>query len=148
MGQAMQDPGVLWFMIKKAHFGDQIQDHNRGELRCHPEASGAGFETITKKLRFSWCPDWRKFEPSPRAIKFAHLSMSPQAGEQTTPSDKESPVFHSNPVSQYQGSSFAISGNRSRDYTERKCIGEDHFYRRRITGYWSGYRGGFRSSGC
>jgi hypothetical protein len=36
----MQDPGVLWFMIKQWLFGDQIQDHNRGELRYHPEGSG------------------------------------------------------------------------------------------------------------
>jgi hypothetical protein len=33
------------FMIEKGQIGDQIQDHNRGELRCHPEAfSGDGFE--------------------------------------------------------------------------------------------------------
>jgi hypothetical protein len=30
-------------MIKKGQIGDQIQDHNKGELRCHPEASGVGF---------------------------------------------------------------------------------------------------------
>jgi hypothetical protein len=28
----MQNPGVLWFMIKQWQIGDQIQDHNRGEL--------------------------------------------------------------------------------------------------------------------
>ena len=26
----MQNPGVLWFMIKKWQIGDQIQDHNIG----------------------------------------------------------------------------------------------------------------------
>jgi hypothetical protein len=26
-------------MIKKGQIGDQLQDHNRGELRYHPEAS-------------------------------------------------------------------------------------------------------------
>jgi hypothetical protein len=31
-------------MIKKGQSGDQIHDHNRGEPRCHPEASGDGFE--------------------------------------------------------------------------------------------------------
>jgi hypothetical protein len=39
----MQNPGVLWFMIKQWQIGDQIQDYNRGELRSHPEGSGAGF---------------------------------------------------------------------------------------------------------
>jgi hypothetical protein len=29
-------------MIKKAQIGDQIDDHNIGELRDHPEASRAG----------------------------------------------------------------------------------------------------------
>ena len=29
-------------MIKKGQSGDQIEDHNIGELRCHPEASGVG----------------------------------------------------------------------------------------------------------
>jgi hypothetical protein len=38
----MQDPGVLWFMIKQGQFGDQIQDHNRGIDRDHPEGSGGG----------------------------------------------------------------------------------------------------------
>jgi hypothetical protein len=38
----MQNPGVLWFMIKQWQIGDQIQDHNRGEVRDHPEASCAG----------------------------------------------------------------------------------------------------------
>jgi hypothetical protein len=33
----MQDPGVLWFMIKQREIGDQNDDHNRGELRRHPE---------------------------------------------------------------------------------------------------------------
>jgi len=33
---------VCGFMIKKGQSGDQIQDHNRGELRYHPEASGDG----------------------------------------------------------------------------------------------------------
>jgi hypothetical protein len=37
----MQNPGVLWFMIKKWQIGDQIQDHDRGELRGHPEGSRA-----------------------------------------------------------------------------------------------------------
>jgi hypothetical protein len=41
-GQSMQNPGVLWFMIKQWQIGDQIHDHNRGELRHHPEGSGAG----------------------------------------------------------------------------------------------------------
>jgi hypothetical protein len=38
----MQDPAVLWIMIKQWQFGDQIQDHNREELRYHPEASCGG----------------------------------------------------------------------------------------------------------
>jgi hypothetical protein len=41
-GQSMKNPGVLLFMIKQWQFGDQIQDHNRGELRYHPEGSHAG----------------------------------------------------------------------------------------------------------
>jgi len=28
-GQSMQNPGVLWFMIKQWQIGDQIQDQNR-----------------------------------------------------------------------------------------------------------------------
>ena len=35
-------PRVLGFMIKKGQFGDQIDDHNRGELQYHPEASRGG----------------------------------------------------------------------------------------------------------
>jgi hypothetical protein len=35
----MQDTaGFFGFMIKKRQIGDQIDDHNRGELRHHPEA--------------------------------------------------------------------------------------------------------------
>src|ERR1700722_2088157 len=37
-----ESPRVCGFMIKKGQSGDQIDDHNRGELRDHPEASGAG----------------------------------------------------------------------------------------------------------
>jgi hypothetical protein len=35
----MQVTTVFGFMIKKRKIGDQIHDHNRGELACHPEAS-------------------------------------------------------------------------------------------------------------
>jgi hypothetical protein len=38
----MKNPGVLLFMIKQWQFGDQIQDHNRGADRDHPEGSHAG----------------------------------------------------------------------------------------------------------
>jgi|HubBroStandDraft_6_1064221.scaffolds.fasta_scaffold17734_3 hypothetical protein len=39
----MQDTaGFFGFMIKKRQIGDQIDDHNRGELRYHPEASRVG----------------------------------------------------------------------------------------------------------
>jgi hypothetical protein len=38
----MQVTAVFGFMIKKWQIGDQIQDHNRGELAGHPEASRAG----------------------------------------------------------------------------------------------------------
>jgi hypothetical protein len=37
-----ESPRVFRFMIKKGQIGDQIHDHNRGELQCHPEASGVG----------------------------------------------------------------------------------------------------------
>ena len=37
-----ESPRVLRFMIKKGQIGDQIDDHNRGELRCHPAASRGG----------------------------------------------------------------------------------------------------------
>jgi hypothetical protein len=37
-------------MIKKGHFGDQIQDHNRGELWDHPEAFSAGFAAKNGEL--------------------------------------------------------------------------------------------------
>jgi len=43
-GQSMQNPGVLWFMIKQWQFGDQIQDHNRGELRFIQKLLVVGFE--------------------------------------------------------------------------------------------------------
>jgi hypothetical protein len=33
---------LLGFMIKKGQIGDQIQDHNRGELQDHPEAYSTG----------------------------------------------------------------------------------------------------------
>jgi hypothetical protein len=33
-----ESPRVFGFMIKKGEIGDQIDDHNIGELRCHPEA--------------------------------------------------------------------------------------------------------------
>ena len=39
----MQVTAVFGFMIKKWQIGDQIHDHNRGELACHPEALVAGF---------------------------------------------------------------------------------------------------------
>jgi hypothetical protein len=38
----MQVTGCLEVMIKKWQIGDQIQDHNRGELWDHPEASRGG----------------------------------------------------------------------------------------------------------
>jgi hypothetical protein len=41
-GQSMQNPGVLWFMIKQCQFSDQIQGHNRGAASLHPEASCGG----------------------------------------------------------------------------------------------------------
>jgi hypothetical protein len=34
--------GFFGFMIKKRQLGDQIDDHNIGELRDHPEASRGG----------------------------------------------------------------------------------------------------------
>ena len=37
-----ESPRVCGFMIKKGQIGDQIDDHNRGELRYHPEGSRAG----------------------------------------------------------------------------------------------------------
>ena len=44
---------AFWFgfMIRKWQIGDQ--NHNKGELRYHPEASWHGFETSTGKLSFS-----------------------------------------------------------------------------------------------
>jgi hypothetical protein len=36
-----KSPRVFGFMIKKWQIGDQIHDHNRGELRDHPEATRA-----------------------------------------------------------------------------------------------------------
>jgi hypothetical protein len=38
----MQNPGVLWLMIKQWQIGDQNDDHNRGTDRYHPEASCGG----------------------------------------------------------------------------------------------------------
>jgi hypothetical protein len=49
----MQVTAVFGFMIKKWQIGDQIHDHNRGELACHPEGSVEGLETNTGELRFS-----------------------------------------------------------------------------------------------
>ena len=37
-----ESPRVCGFMIKKGQSGEQIDNHNRGELRCHPEASRGG----------------------------------------------------------------------------------------------------------
>jgi hypothetical protein len=37
-------------MIKKAQFGDQIQDHNRGELRRYPEELLVGFREKIGKV--------------------------------------------------------------------------------------------------
>ena len=37
-----ESPRVCGFMIKKGQSGDQIDNHNRGELRCHPEAARGG----------------------------------------------------------------------------------------------------------
>jgi len=39
----MQDTACFsGFMMKKGQIGDQIDDHNRGALQYHPEASRVG----------------------------------------------------------------------------------------------------------
>jgi hypothetical protein len=49
----MQDTtGFLGFMIKKGQIGDQIQDHNIGAERRHPEASRGGICDENGNLSF------------------------------------------------------------------------------------------------
>jgi hypothetical protein len=46
-----ESPPVFRFMKKKAQIGDQIDDHNRGALQDHPEASRDGEFTVEKVPR-------------------------------------------------------------------------------------------------
>ena len=42
-----ESPRVCGFMIKKGQIGDQIDDHDRGELQYHPEA-------FSREVRDKW----------------------------------------------------------------------------------------------
>jgi hypothetical protein len=50
----MQNPAVLWFMIKQWQIGDQNDDHNRGGDRDHPESFWwLNLRELPANLRFS-----------------------------------------------------------------------------------------------